>query len=109
MLANTVHLVPRSNRPPMSILNEQFQPRLEKLNQLSRELRAAGVVVVNMHLEENLLVIDEEHTAQLASRFSSEIRGIRSKAIEGTNLARRTVTIRGVDILWFSQLKEQTA
>lgn len=96
-------------KAPLSILAENFLPSLEKFNQLVRDLRAKGIPVVGNDFRDNCLVIEEEHADLLSRAFGHEIRSVRTKAGTGGRIARRTVTIRGIDVVWHSVLQEQGA
>jgi hypothetical protein len=105
-----LHLVqPRKAPEALSILDERFLPRLEAFNQLTRDMRAAGIVAVGMDVQDQCLVIEEEHVDLLTRRFAHEIRSSRSKSILESRMTRHTVTIRGVDVVWFTVVKEQLA
>lgn len=103
-LVSAVALAPKA---PPRILADNFLPDLEKFNQLTRDLRAKGVVVVGVDFPDNCLVIEEEHAELLSRAFGHEIRSVRSKAGSGSRIARRTVTIRGIDVVWHTVLQEQ--
>lgn len=96
-------------KAPLSILADNFLPDLEKFNQLTRDLRAKGVVVVGADFPDNCLVIEEADAELLSRAFAHEIRSVRTKAGTGGRIARRTVTIRGIDVVWHSVLQEQGA
>lgn len=94
-------------KAPLSILADNFLPDLEKFNQLTRDLRAKGVVVVGADFPDNCLVIEEADAELLSRAFGHEIRSVRSKSGTGSRIARRTATIRGIDVVWHTVLKEQ--
>lgn len=108
-MAQVAHLqlVTPAPRAPLSILADTFQPALEKFNQLTRDMRNAGICVAGTDFPDNCIVIEEEDVAEFSRRFGHEIRSTRSKSLHGSRLARRTVTIRGIDVVWFSVLLEQ--
>ena len=94
-------------KAPLSILAETFLPDLERFNQLTRDMRAMGITVVGADFPDNCLVIEEEQAELLARAFAHEIRSVRTKAGTGGRIARRTATIRGIDVVWHTVLREQ--
>ena len=96
-------------KAPLSILADTFLPGLERFNQLTRDMRAKGITVVGADFPDNCLVIEEEQAELLARAFAHEIRSVRTKAGTGGRIARRTATIRGIDVVWHSVLQEQEA
>lgn len=94
-------------KAPLSILADAFLPGLERFNQLTRELRAKGVNVVGADYSDNCLVIEEEQADLLSRAFAHEIRSVRTKEGTGGRIARRTATIRGIDVVWHTVAKEQ--
>ena len=103
-LVSAAALAPKA---PLSILADNFLPDLEKFNQLTRDMRAMGITVVGADFPDNCLVIEEEHADLLSRAFGHEIRSVRTKAGTGGRIARRTATIRGIDVVWHSVLQEQ--
>ncbi|GEM_PF-935441 len=97
----------KANKSPLSILDEQFLPALGRFNQLHRDLRAAGIPLDGWNFPDNCMVIEEEHTELLSRAFAHEIRAARTKGFPGSWMARHTVTIRGIDVVWFTVMKEQ--
>lgn len=90
---------------PLSILTDEFSTKLLAFNELTRDLRRSGVLIKALAFEQNSIFVHVTQVALLCRRFADELRGARCSA-EG-RFARNTVTIRGVDVVWFSLIKEQ--
>ncbi len=89
----------------LSILTDEFSTRLLNFNGLTRDLRRAGVSIKTLAFEQNSIFIHFTQVALLCRRFEDELRGARC-CCEG-RFARNTVTIRGIDLVWFSLIREQ--
>lgn len=98
-------LVPPQPKPPLSLLAPEFQPLLSTFNDLTRDIRAAGVPVLELNFLEKRIVVSINDVDLIARRFAHEIRGQSSKTRD--SMTRHSVQIRGVYVSWFSQVKEQ--
>jgi hypothetical protein len=93
------------NPPPLSILAAEFPVKLSAFNELTRDLRSCGIELVGLKLADNQIQINAESVDLLSRRFGHELRSIRYSTTG--KLTRSTVTIRGVDVIWYGPLKEQ--
>lgn len=98
-------LVPPQPKPPLSLLAPEFQPLLSTFNELTRDIHAAGVSVQELSLLEQRIVISIDDVDVIARRFAHEIRSQSSKT--RNHQTRHSVQIRGINVSWFSQVKEQ--
>lgn len=98
-------LVPPQPKPPLSLLAPEFQPLLSTFNELTRDIHAAGVSVQELNLLEQRIVISIDDVDVIARRFAHEIRSQSSKTRK--YLTRHTVQIRGINVSWYSLVKEQ--
>lgn len=98
-------LVPPYPKLPLSLLAPEFQPLLSTFNELTRDLRAAGVPIQKLNFLEKRIVVSEDDIDLIARRFAHEIRSQSSKTRK--YLTRHSVLIRGIDVSWFSLVKEQ--
>jgi hypothetical protein len=98
-------LVPSQPKPPLSLLAPEFQPLLSTFNELTRDIRSAGVPIQKLNFLEKCIVISEDDISLIAHRFAHEIRSQSSKTRE--YLTRHSVQIRGIDVSWFSLAKGQ--
>lgn len=92
-------------RPPISIFAAEFPAKLSAFNELTRDMRSSGIQVVGLELAENRIKIDAESVDLLSRRFGHELRSIRYSTVGSRT--RATVTIRGVDVVWYTLVKEQ--
>jgi hypothetical protein len=90
---------------PLSILTDEFSMRLVAFNGLTRDMRRAGVAIKSLVFAQNSIFIHAAQVALLCRRFEDELRGVRSTS-EG-RFVRNCVTIRGVNVVWFSLIREQ--
>lgn len=100
----TVNVLP-TERPPLSILAADFPVKLSAFNELTREMRDAGIQVVGLELTENRIKIDAESVDLLSRRFGHELRSLRYSTVG--RRTRSSAMIRGVEVVWFSLVKEQ--
>ncbi|WP_372437389.1 hypothetical protein ACCM60_21740 [Pseudomonas chlororaphis subsp. aureofaciens] len=101
-----LYLVPApAAAQPLSILAEEFPKKLAAFNDLTRDMREAGIVIKALVLADNKIFVDPNSLDLLSRRFGHELRGVRCNA-EG-RLARNTASIRGVGVVWFTRVKEQ--
>jgi hypothetical protein len=100
-----LHLVPAVAVQPLSILAEEFSGRLSTFNDLTRDLRETGILIKALEFPDNKIFIDPTNVEVFSRRFGHELRGLRYSA-EG-RFARNTVTVRGVEVVWFNLIKEQ--
>ncbi len=101
----SLQLVPPPVPRPMSITAPEFLPKLAEFNELTRDVRDAGLQITAMSFLDNTITISPDCTEQLARRFAHEVRGQRHRT-QG-RFTRHAVTIRGIDLVWFSRVKEQ--
>lgn len=90
---------------PLSILTEAFPAQLSAFNELTRDIRDAGVSIMLLVLLDNKIVIELSSLERFMCRFGSQLRGIRYSP--AGPLTCNTVTVRGVDVAWFTPVKEQ--
>ncbi|MFJ7792942.1 hypothetical protein [Pseudomonas sp. NPDC096950] len=98
-------LVPPKPKPALSLMAPEFQPLLSTFNDLTRDIRAAGVAVLELNFLENRIVVSVDDVDLIARRFAHEIRSQSSKTQDG--MTRHSVQIRGIHVSWFSLVKEQ--
>ncbi|WP_228022207.1 MULTISPECIES: hypothetical protein [unclassified Pseudomonas] len=89
-----------------STLDSAFCERLAAFNDLGRSLREAGIQPQHLVLADNKIFISPDCVDLLSRRFGHELRGVRYST-RGTFIYS-TVTIRGIDVVWFEPVKEQT-
>ncbi|MGF6098868.1 hypothetical protein [Pseudomonas sp. 18175] len=89
----------------MSILAEEFPGKLSAFNDVSRCMRTAGVEICALMLTEHRIFIEPSSAQLLLNRFGQEVRGI-CYLTQG-RFTCNTVKIRGVEVVWLTQVKEQ--
>jgi hypothetical protein len=90
---------------PLSILTEAFPAQLAAFNELTRDVREAGVSIMLLVFLDNRIFIEQDSLELFMHRFGSQLRGIRY-SVAGP-LTCNTVTVRGVDVACFTPVKEQ--
>lgn len=102
-------LVPPPVQKQWSILDESFQLNLQIFNELTRNLREAGIPAIGLDFLDNCIVIEERHVQALARRFGHEIQphSITCFPRVRSHIVRRTVTLRGIDVVWFAVVELQ--
>lgn len=90
---------------PLSILTEAFPAQLSAFNELTRDIRDAGVSIMLLVLLDNKIFIELSSLERFMCRFGSQLLGIRYSP--AGPLTCNTVTVRGVDVAWFTPVKEQ--
>ncbi|MDD1014650.1 hypothetical protein [Pseudomonas rubra] len=95
---------PQGN-PSMSILADEFALRLCAFNELTRDMRDAGIAVERLEFADNKIFINPLSVELMSRRFGHELLGV-CYATVGRR-TRNSVTIREVDVVWFSRVKEQ--
>jgi hypothetical protein len=90
---------------PWSILTEAFPAQLSAFNELTREIREAGVSIKLLVFLDNRIFIESSSLELFMFRFGSQLRGIRYSPVGP--LTCNTVTVRGVDVAWFTSVREQ--
>lgn len=98
-------LVPSRPKPRPSLLAPEFQPLLSTFNDLTRDIRNAGVAIQALRFLDNRIVVSSDNIDVIARRFAHEIRSQSSKTQDGET--RHSVKIRGIYVTWFSLVKEQ--
>lgn len=101
----TLQLVPPPAYRPMSITSEEFLPKLAAFNALTRAMRECGVTIEAMSFLDGQIFVRPGDLDLLARRFGHEVRSSRHRT--SGKFTRHAVTIRGVDVVWFSPIKEQ--
>lgn len=85
-------------------LTPEFANRLRNYNALVRDLRLAGVEISGMEFPDNKIFIRPESASVLGKSFEKRLRGIRH--FDYARHRRHTVTIEGVDVVWFAKFVE---
>lgn len=98
-------LVPTRPKPPLSLMSPEFQPLLTTFNDLTRDIRNAGVAILALHFLDKRIVINAADVDVISRRFAHEIRS-QSHRTTG-DLVRHSVQIRNMYVTWFSRIKEQ--
>ncbi|MDD1014563.1 hypothetical protein [Pseudomonas rubra] len=89
----------------ISILAEEFPVKLSAFNELTRDIRESGIEVLRLEFADNKIFISPLSVDLMSRRFGHELRGVRYATVG--RRTRNTVTIRGVDVVWLSLVKEQ--
>ncbi|PMY40080.1 MULTISPECIES: hypothetical protein [Pseudomonas] len=90
---------------PPSILADDFPAKLSAFNDLTRDFRQADIEIKHLVLADNKIFIEPSSVELLTRRFGHELRRMRSSS-KG-RFTCHTVTVRGVDVAWYSLVKEQ--
>jgi hypothetical protein len=90
---------------PLSILTEAFPAQLSAFNELTRDIRDAGVSIKLLVFLDNKIFIELESLELFMRRFESQLQGIRYSPVGPVTC--NAVTVRGVDVAWFTPVKEQ--
>lgn len=88
-----------------SVLAEAFTVKLCAFNELTRDIRTAGVVIKHLVLLDNKIFIDNDSVDLFLRRFGDELHRISFTPV-GRH-TRNTMRIRGVDVAWYTSVKEQ--
>lgn len=92
-----------SSAAPVSAEDREREvTRCENLANVTRELRRCGVAVDAVDAEANCLVIGTGDEVLLYSHFIGGLSNRRLKLISHGHMARHTVCLRGVDVVWFT-------
>jgi hypothetical protein len=89
----------------LSILNEAFPAQLSAFNELTREVRDAGVLIKLLVFLDNKIFIEPDAVGLFMRHFGDELGGIRYSP--AGPLTCNTVTVRGVDVAWLTAVREQ--
>lgn len=100
-----LQLVPPPAYRPMSIISQEFLPKLAAFNDLTRAMRESGVTIEAMSFLDGRIFVRLGDLDLLARRFGHEVRAQRCRT-DG-KFTRHVVTIRTVDVVWFTPIKEQ--
>lgn len=100
-----LHLIDVQRVQPLSILAEAFPVKLCAFNELTREIRKAGITIKHLVLVDNKIFIEQDSVDLLLRRFAHELRAMRCSP--AGRFTCNTVTVRGVDVAWYSLVKEQ--
>lgn len=99
------YLVGVQTAQPLSILAEEFPVKLSAFNELTRDIRDAGIGIKHLVLVDNKIFIEQGSVELFLRRFGHELRGMRYTS--AGRFTRSTVSVRGVDVAWYSLVKEQ--
>ncbi|MBA1271650.1 hypothetical protein G7029_29735 [Pseudomonas carnis] len=88
-----------------SVLAEDFTTKLSAFNQLTRDIRAAGVVIKHLVVLDNKIFIDQDSVDLFLQRFGGELHRI--SFTPAGRCTRNTMRVRGVDVAWYTSVKEQ--
>jgi hypothetical protein len=94
-----------SHSTPLSILAEAFPARLSAFNELTREMREAGIAIKLLVLLDNRIFIEEDAVLVFLRHFGDQFSGVRYSP--AGIFTCNCVTVRGVDVAWFTLVKEQ--
>ena len=100
-----LYLVGVQVKEQTSVLAEDFTTKLSTYNVLTRDIRDAGIGLKHLVLLDNKIFIDHSDIELFLRRFGHELRGMRYSP--AGRFTRNTVTVRGVDVAWYSLVKEQ--
>ncbi|MDE1531657.1 hypothetical protein PVE90_18275 [Pseudomonas carnis] len=100
-----LYLVGVQMAQPVSILTEEFPVKLSAFNELTRDIRNAGIGIKHLVLLDNKIFINHDDIELFLRRFGHELRGMRYTP--AGRFTRNTVTVRGVDVAWYTLSKEQ--
>ena len=90
---------------PVSILADEFALRLSAFNDLTRDIRSAGIAVKHLLLLDNAIYIEGPRVELFMRHFEHELRGVRHST--AGRLTCHCVKVRGVNVAWYSRVKEQ--
>ncbi|SEI21424.1 hypothetical protein [Pseudomonas asplenii] len=91
--------------PVCTVLTQKFAGQLHAFNDVTRDLRAAGIQIIGLDVSNTTITISPNCVDKLCLTFSSDMRGMMSRT-EGKRTRNRT-TVRGVDVVWFHPIREQ--
>lgn len=91
--------------PMCTVLTAQLSDALEKVNSMTRRLRAAGVCVETASPLDHTIFITANSAQQLADTFKKEWRGLSWTTCD--KHTKNMVRIDGVCIAWLTPVKEQ--
>ncbi|NER60350.1 hypothetical protein G3435_10840 [Pseudomonas sp. MAFF212428] len=90
---------------PVSILAKDLSSRLGPFNELTRNLRSAGMHVQHLDLVHNTIFIRAPNMDLMLRRFGHELYGIRYSTAGGCT--HNIIKIREVDVAWITIVREQ--
>lgn len=90
---------------PLRILTEAFGANLSAFNELTREMRGAGIVIQDLVFADNRIFIEPDSVGLFMRRFGDHLQGIR--AVPSGRFTCNCAAVRGVDVAWLSLVKEQ--
>lgn len=88
-----------------SVLAEDFTTKLSAYNVLTRDIRDACIGIKHLVLLDNQIFIEPGDVEVFLRRFGHELR--RMRCSPAGRFTCNTVTVRGVDVAWYSLVKEQ--
>lgn len=100
-----LQLVPPAVPLPLSITSDEFVAKLAAFNDLTRAMRGADIRIEAMSFLDAKIFIHHDSVELLCRRFGHEVRGQRYRT--SGKFTRHVVTIRNVDVTWFTPVKVQ--
>ncbi|WP_416739259.1 hypothetical protein ACM1ZW_20935 [Pseudomonas sp. NFX71] len=90
---------------PVNLFAEEFLAKLSTFNELSRKVRDAGIEIKQLELLENRIFIEQDSVERFLQRFEYQLQKIRY--LPAGPFTCNAVTVRGVEVAWFTLVKEQ--
>lgn len=90
---------------PLSILADEFTVKLSAFNDLTRDIRSVGIAIKHLQFLENTIYIEQPSVELFLRRFGHELRAARQSP--AGRFTCNAVKVRGVDVAWYSLMKEQ--
>lgn len=87
------------------VLTPAFAEQIKAFNGLTRDMRAAEIRIQALAFPDNKVFIHPDSVELLAKCFGKELRGLRYRA-DG-RYTRNVVTIRDIDVIWYTPIREQ--
>lgn len=90
---------------PLSILADEFTVKLSAFNDLTRDIRSTGIAIKHLQFLDNTIYIEQPSVELFLRRFGHELRAARQSPVGRFNC--NAVKVRGVDVAWYTLMKEQ--
>lgn len=90
---------------PLSILAEEFSVKLSAFNDLTRDIRSTGIAIKHLQFLDNTIYIEQSSVELFLRRFGHEMRSARQSP--AGRFTCNVVTVRRVDVAWYTLMKEQ--
>lgn len=90
---------------PLSILADEFSVKLSAFNDLTRDIRSAGIAIKHLQFLDNTIYIEPLSVELFLRRFGHELRAARQSP--AGRFTCNAVKVRGIDVAWYSLVKEQ--